>query len=102
MKVELVLSNHATKADLKKATGKNTPTNFSNLKSKVDKFDVDKSVSVTINLSKLRDVVKNVIKKDVHNLEQRFEDKMPIITNLATNTTLYTTLKMLFLTLYFF
>ena len=91
VKVELDLSNYATKADFKNATGmdtskfakridlaslksnvnkldidklKNVPTNLSNLKIKVDKFDVDELVSVPIDLSKLSDVVKNdVVKK---------------------------------------
>ena len=94
MKVELDLSNYATKADLKNATGvdtldsaketdlanlksdvdkldidklKNVPTNLSNLKSKVDKLDVDKLVSVPVNLSKLRVEVKNnAVKKDMY------------------------------------
>ena len=38
---------------------KNVPTNLSNLKSKVDKLDVDKLVPVLVDLSKLSDVVKN-------------------------------------------
>ena len=38
---------------------KNVPNNLSNLKSKVDKLDVDKLVLVPVNLSKLSDVVKN-------------------------------------------
>ena len=45
---------------------KNVPTNLSNLKSKVDKLDLDKLVPA--DLSKLNDVVKNdVVKKDVYN-----------------------------------
>ena len=45
---------------------KNAPTNLSNLKSKVDKLDVDKLVPVPVDLSKLSDVVKDdVVKKDV-------------------------------------
>ena len=44
---------------------KNVPTNFSNLKSKVGRLDVDKLVPVPVYLSKLNDAVKNdVIKKD--------------------------------------
>ena len=44
---------------------KNLPTNLSNLKSKLDKSDVDKLVPVSVDLSKFSDVVKNdVIKKD--------------------------------------
>ena len=43
---------------------KNVPTNVSNLKSKIDKLDVDKLALVPVDLSKLRDVVENgVVKK---------------------------------------
>ena len=42
----------------------NLQINLSNLKNKVDKLDVDKLVSVPVDLSKLSDVVKNdVVKK---------------------------------------
>ena len=45
----------------------NIPTNSSNLKSKVNKLDVDKLVPVAVDLSKLSDVVKNdVVEKDVY------------------------------------
>ena len=117
VKVELDLSNYATKIDLKNAAGvdtsdfvkktdlanlksdgdkldidklKNVPSNLSNLKSKVDKLDVDKLVPVPVDLSKLSDVVKNdVIKKDLYNAKiKNIEDKIPDITNLATNTSL--------------
>ena len=37
---------------------KNVWTNLGNLKSKVDKLDVDKSIPVPADLSKLSDVVK--------------------------------------------
>ena len=65
---------------------KNVPTNGSNLKSKVDKLDVDKLVPVPVDLSKLNDVVKNyVVKKDVYNANiKTIEDKIHI-TNLAAN-----------------
>ena len=64
--------------------------NLSNLKSKADKSDVDKLVPVSIDLSKLNDVVKNyVFKKDVYNAKiKNIEDQISDITNLATNTTL--------------
>ena len=39
------------------------PTGLNSLKSKVYKLDVDKLVLVPINLSKLSDVVKTVVKK---------------------------------------
>ena len=42
----------------------NLQINLSNLKNKVDKLDVDKLVSVPVDLSKLSDAVKNdVVKK---------------------------------------
>ena len=81
LKVELYLSNYATKADLKKATGvdtsnfksnvdeldidklENVPNGLSSLKSKIDKLDVDKLVPVPVDLRKLSNVVKNVVKK---------------------------------------
>ena len=121
VKVELDLSNYATKTDLKNATGvdassfakkidlvnlkcsvykldidklKNIPTNLSNLKSKLDKLDFDKSVPVFADLSKLSDVVQNdVVKKDVYNAKIKdIEDKIPDIINLATNATLNATI----------
>ena len=117
MKVELDLSNYATKTDLKNATGidtssfakkidltslksvvdepdidelKTLPTNLNNLKSKVDKIDGDKLVPVPDDISKLSDVVKNdVVEKHVHNAQiKNIEDKIPDTTNLATKTNL--------------
>ena len=69
---------------------KNLPSNLSNLNSKVDKLDVDKLVPISVDLSQLSDVVKNYFgKKDVHNAKVKdIEDKVPNITNLATNTIL--------------
>ena len=63
---------------------------LSNLKSKVDKLDVDKLVPLPVDLSKLGDVVKNdVVKKDVYNAKiKNIEDKIPDITNLANTTAL--------------
>ena len=85
VKVKLDLSNYATKADLKNATGvgtssfakkadlsnsksdvdkldidklENVSTNLSNLKNEVDKLDVDKLVPVPVDLSKLSDLAK--------------------------------------------
>ena len=113
MKVELDLSNDATKADFKNATGvdtkevdlvnlksdvdkldidkmKTVQTNLSNLKNKVDKLDVYKLVPVPVNLSKLSDLVKHgALRKDVYNAKiKNIEDKIPNITNLATTTAL--------------
>ena len=85
MKVQLDLSNYVTKADFKNETGVDTSkfakkvdlgnlksevdkldidklekvsTGLNNLKSKVDKLDFDKLVPVPVDLSKLSDVVK--------------------------------------------
>ena len=57
------------------------------MKSKVDKLDVDKLVPIPVDLSKLSHIVKyDVVKKDVYNDKIRnIEDKIPDITNLATN-----------------
>ena len=117
VKIELDLSNYATKADLKTATGadtskftkkvdfvdlksdankldsdklKNVPTNLSNLKSKVDKLDVEKLAPVPVYLSNSNVAVKNdVIKKVAYNSKIKIiEDKKLEITNLAINTTL--------------
>ena len=90
VKVELDLSNYATKADLKTAAGFNTSdfakktdlanlksdvdkldidklrniqSNLGNLKSKVDKLDIDKLVRVPVDVSKLSDVVKTILLK---------------------------------------
>ena len=66
---------------------KNVPTNLSNLKSKVDKLDVDKLVPVPVDLSKLSDVVKNDVIKNMYIMlrSKNIEDKIPDIKNVATN-----------------
>ena len=56
--------NYATKADLKDATGIDTcnfalKSNLVSVKSEVDKLDIDKLITVLVDLNKLRDVVKN-------------------------------------------
>ena len=93
VKVELDLSNYATKIDFKNATGtdtldfakkpdsanlkfdldnldidkiKNEPSGLSNLKRKVNKMDVDVLISVPFDLSKLSDVVKMALLKKMH------------------------------------
>ena len=89
MKIDLaILKSNVDKLDIDKL--KNVPSGLRNLKSKVHKLDVDKLVPVPVDLSKLSDVVKNyVVKKDVYNAQiKNIENKMPNITNLATNTTL--------------
>ena len=71
---------------------KNVPNNLSNLESKVNKLDADKLVPAHVDLSKLSDAVKNdVLKKDACNAKiKNIENRIPDITNLATNTTLNT------------
>ena len=70
--VKVDLSNYGRKADIKKISNVDTSsfalkTNLANLKSEVDKLDIDKLVPVPVDLRKLSDVVKNdVAKRDVH------------------------------------
>ena len=67
----------------------NVSSELSNLKSKVDKLEIDQLVPVPVDLSKLSDVVKKDIKKDVYNVKIKdVKDEILDITNLATNTTL--------------
>ena len=69
--VTVDLSNYAVKTDLKNVTHVNTSNfalkaNLANLKTEVDKLDIDKLVPVPVDLSKLSDIVKNdVVKKTV-------------------------------------
>ena len=117
VKVALDLSNYATKTDFKNATGvdtssfakkadlanleshvdqldidkfKDPSTDLNNLKSKVDKLDVHKLVPAPVDLRKLSDVVKkDVVKKDVYDAKiKSIENKIPDITNVATNASL--------------
>ena len=65
--VQVDLSNYATKTDLKNATHVALKTNLANLKNEVDKLYIDKLAPVSVDLSKLSDVVKNdVVKKTVY------------------------------------
>ena len=70
--VKVDLSNSATKTDFKNVTHVDTSSfplkaNLANLKTEVDKLDIDKLAPVLADLSKLSDVVKNdVIKKPVY------------------------------------
>ena len=71
--VRVDLSNYATKDDIKNIIRVDTSsfalkTNLANLKSEVDKLDVDKLKPIPTDLSKLSDVVKNdVVKKTDYN-----------------------------------
>ena len=88
-KVDLAnLKSDVDKLDIDKL--KNVPTDLGNLKSKIDKLDDDKLVPVPVDLSKLSDEGKNdVVKNDVYNAKiKNIGDKMPDITDLATKPTL--------------
>ena len=107
--VTVDLSNYATKDDIKNITSSFAlKTNLVNLKSEVDKLDVDKLVPVPVDLSKLSDLIKNdavtktdynklvtkvdnidtsgLVKKTDYNTKiTEIEDKIPDISGLATN-----------------
>ena len=117
IKVELDLSNYTTKADFNNVTGvdpssfakktdlanlksnvdkldidklKNVPTNLNNLKSKLDTLDIRKLETNPVDLNRLSDLVKNdVVQKDVYSAKiKTIEDKIPDITNLSNNASL--------------
>ena len=73
IKVELDLTNYATKTDLKNVTHTDVSSfasknNLTALKSEVDKIDVDKLKTTPIDLAKLSNVFKNdVVKKTDYN-----------------------------------
>ena len=73
IKVELDLSNYATKKDINDIThvdvsGFASKTNLAALKTEVDKIDADKLKTVPVDLAKLSNVVKNeVVKKTDYN-----------------------------------
>ena len=71
MNVKVDLSSYATKADIKNISDVDTSsfalkTNLANLQSEVDELDVDKLVPVPVDLSKLRDVVKMILLKEMY------------------------------------
>ena len=87
VRVELGLSNYATKADFKDITGvdtsnllwknwfikfkfrsklKNVPTNWGNFRSKVDKLDVHNLEPVSVDLSKLSEAIKMMLWKKMY------------------------------------
>ena len=64
--VKVDFSNYATKTDLKNVTHVDTSpfalkTNFTNLKTEIDKLDIHQLVPVSVILSKLIDAVKNFL-----------------------------------------
>ena len=69
--VKVDLSNYATRADPKNISHVDTSsfalkTDLANLKTEADKLDIDKLAPVPVDLSKLSDVVKNAVKKDIY------------------------------------
>ena len=62
--VKVDLFNYATKSDIKNISHVDTlsfalKTNLANLKTEVDRLDIEKLVHVSVDLSKLSDIVKN-------------------------------------------
>ena len=117
-KVELDLTNYATKTDLKNITHTDvssltSKTNLSALKSKVDKIDADKLKTVPDDLAKLSNVVKNeVVKKtdfsaddyvkktkfsgDINSLDDKIDKvvkKIPDVSSLETKRNVTTLVK---------
>ena len=111
VKVELDLTNYATKTDLKNITHTDvssfpSKTNLAALKTEVDKIDVNKLKAVPDDLAKLSNVVKNeVVKKtdfsadnyvtrtkfstDTNALDDKIDKvdkKIPNVSNLATKS----------------
>ena len=90
IKVKVDLSNYATKADIKNISHVDTSsfalkTNLANLKSEVDKLDIDKLKPLPDDVSKLSNTVTNeVVKKTDYNAKiTEIENKIPDISNLA-------------------
>ena len=75
IKVELDLTNYATKTDLKNITHVDvssfaSKTNLATLKTEVDKIDVDKLKTVPVDLAKLTNAAENdLVKKTVYNIK---------------------------------
>ena len=118
IKVELDLTNYATKTDLKTITHTDissfaSKTNLAALKTEVDKIDVDKLKTVPDDLAKLSNVVKNeVVKKtdfsadnyvartkfstDTNALDDKIdkvEKKIPDVSSLETKRNVTTLIK---------
>ena len=118
IKVELDLSNYATRDDVKNITHVDvssyaTKTNLAALKTKVDKIDTDKLKTVPDDLAKLSNVVKNeVVRKtnfsaddyvkktkfsgDINSLDDKIakvEKKIPDISSLETKRNVTTLIK---------
>ena len=114
-KVELDLTNYATKTDLKNITHTDvssfaSKTNLAALKTEVDKIDLDKLKTVPDDLAKLSNVVKiEVVKKtdfsaddyvkktkssgDINSLDDKIEKKIPDVSSLETKRNVTTLVK---------
>ena len=73
--VKVDLSNYATKADIKNISHVDTSsfalkTNLADVKTDVDKLDIDKLVPVPVDLSKLSVVLKNYVVKKLYMINQ--------------------------------
>ena len=95
--VKVDLSNYRTKADIKNISHVDTAnftlkTNLANLKTEVDRLNIDKLLPVPTDLSKSSNVVKNdVVKKADYNTKiTEIENKIPDTSNLATKAALTT------------
>ena len=118
IKVELDLSNYATKDDVKNITHVDvssyaTKTNLAALKTEVDKIDTDKLKTVPDDLAKLSNVVKNEVAKktdfsaddyvkktkfsgDINYLDDKIdkvEKKIPDVSSLETKRNVTTLIK---------
>ena len=103
VKVELDLTNYATKIDLKNITHVDvssfaSKTNLAASKSEVDKIDVDKLKTAPVHLAKLTNAIENdLVKKTVYNtqiagLTKNTVDHLADITNLkAIDTNIFVT-----------
>ena len=91
IKVELDLSNYATKDDVKNITHVDvrsfaSKTNLAALKTEVDKIDVDKLKTTPADLAKLSNVKKDVVKKTDYNAKvTSIESQIAGVTKTATD-----------------
>ena len=100
IKVQLDLSNYATKTDLKNITHADTSsfaskTNLALLKTEVDKLNTDKLKTVPADLANLTSVVDNdIVKKTDYNAKiTELHNKIPNITNLVTKSSVTTLIR---------
>ena len=91
VKVELTLSNHATKKDLKNITHVDTSsfalkTNLSSFKTEVDKLDIPKLTTLPTDVAKLSNKVANdlVEETEFDKLEKKVTDNKTEQDNLET------------------